>query len=527
MIQALLNQQMQVSYLSRMQLSLLVATILLLSYLPAQTYAADSTTPRSVTTPQGTISGTTNIRPGGPASSSIPSALAASLPLLNSLGAAAPTQVQSKSEIFEAGVVKSPQPTRTVSLSTCFNVSDSFNKEITSAKWNLPILRAAITAAGAVPNPQFQLQAGFGDSFEFLFTGQTQQYGFVQQLQTAGKRTKKIEIARANFGLSELQLDALRFSVHNRVRRAYAELAAAEAYEDLIEAQRAVGLKLVGIAEKRYGAGKAAHSEVSQAELNVLQYDTQRNTAQGRLEQASAALAQLIGERPAAVEVIDVDDNGIFKLSIEKTEIVPSPLKTPPQLDKLLAIAPDSRPDLKVAMQQVFVNRSALALAQTKKVPDMFFGIGGTYSTFSRSQPVGLNATGNWIGTGIFTSLTFETPVFYQYQGEVAQARATLRQSERQVDLSRAQLAADVATAYSSVLVTRANIIEFQNNLLPTASQVARIARRGYEVGATDLASAIVAQQQYQQILSNYFDAVVAYQTAWADLEKAVGLPLK
>jgi outer membrane protein, heavy metal efflux system len=63
--------------------------------------------------------------------------------------------------------------------------------------------------------------------------------------------------------------------------------------------------------------------------------------------------------------------------------------------------------------------------------------------------------------------------------------------------------------------------------LLPTASQVARIARRGYEVGATDLASAIVAQQQYQQILSNYFDAVVAYQTAWADLEKAVGLPLK
>jgi outer membrane protein TolC len=117
--------------------------------------------------------------------------------------------------------------------------------------------------------------------------------------------------------------------------------------------------------------------------------------------------------------------------------------------------------------------------------------------------------------------------VFYQYQGEVAQARASLRQSERQVDLTRAQIAADVATAYSSVLVARANIIEFQNNLLPTASQVATIARRGYQVGATDLATAIVAQQQYQQILSNYFDSVVAYQNAWADLEKAVGIPLR
>ena len=61
----------------------------------------------------------------------------------------------------------------------------------------------------------------------------------------------------------------------------------------------------------------------------------------------------------------------------------------------------------------------------------------------------------------------------------------------------------------------------------PLASQVAKLARRGYQVGATDLATAIVAQQQYQQTLSNYFDAVVAYQNAWSDLEKAVGVQLR
>ena len=36
----------------------------------------------------------------------------------------------------------------------------------------------------------------------------------------------------------------------------------------------------------------------------------------------------------------------------------------------------------------------------------------------------------------------------------------------------------------------------------------------------------ILARQQYQQILSSYFDAVVAYQNAWADLEKAIGVSL-
>ena len=154
-------------------------------------------------------------------------------------------------------------------------------------------------------------------------------------------------------------------------------------------------------------------------------------------------------------------------------------------------------------------------------------GAGGTYSTFTKNQPAGLSSTGNWIGVGGFLNLTMEMPILYQYQGEVQQASDNVLQSQRQVDLLKSQIASDVITAYNEVSVARTNIFEFQKNLLPTAAEVSRVARRGYEVGATDLATAIVAQQQYQQTLSNYFDAVVAYQNSWADLEKAVGLPLR
>lgn len=425
------------------------------------------------------------------------------------------------------GVISTLPPTKTISLSACFDKADLDNREILSARWNLPIAKAGIKIAGAVPNPVFSLQAGFGDSFTYLFDGQTQQYLLTQQLQTAGKRSKKIDLARANYALSELQLETLRFDVHNRVRRAYAELAAAEAYCALIESQRDVGLKLLAIAQKRFDAGKAAKAEVLQANLNVLQYDTQRNQAQGRLQQDSAALALIIGDKPERVEVIDVDDNGIFKLSAEKTEIVPQPTRSLPALAPLISTAYASRRDLKAAKQQVFANSKALVLAKTKKIPDLFIGAGGTYSTFTKNQPAGLNSTGNWIGTGAFFNISFENPIFYQYQGEVQQASATLRQSQRQVELLQSQIGSDVVSSYNEVAVARANIFEFQSSLLPTAAEVARIARRGYQVGATDLSTAIVAQQQYQQTLSNYFDAVVAYQNGWADLEKAVGVALR
>jgi len=124
-------------------------------------------------------------------------------------------------------------------------------------------------------------------------------------------------------------------------------------------------------------------------------------------------------------------------------------------------------------------------------------------------------------------NVTAEAPLFYQYQGEVQQALGTVRQSQRQVELLRSQIATDTVTAYNEANVARENIIEFQKNQLPTAAEVAKLARRSYEVGQSDLTSAIIAQQQYQQTLSSYFNAVVTYQTAWADLEKAVGAPLK
>jgi cobalt-zinc-cadmium efflux system outer membrane protein len=102
-----------------------------------------------------------------------------------------------------------------------------------------------------------------------------------------------------------------------------------------------------------------------------------------------------------------------------------------------------------------------------------------------------------------------------------------VQQAQKQFELQKAQVSVDLITAYNEVSVARANIFEFQKNLLPTAAQVAHLAYRSYQVGAADLSTAIVALQQYQQTLSNYFDAVVAYQNAWADMEKAVGAPLQ
>lgn len=426
----------------------------------------------------------------------------------------------------------SVSPQRTLSLAACFQRAFANNREINSARYSLPIAQAAMRIAGAVPNPRFSLLYGWGSQFTIILAGQPQQFGWQFDLQTAGKRSKQLNVARANYQATEFQVAQLMFDVHNRVRRAYAEQAAAEAYAELIESERKVALKLVDVAQMRFDAGKAPRSEVLQAQLGVLQFDTQRNQAQARLQQASAALALMIGEMPKHVEVIDVDDNGIFKLSAEKTDIVPSPQLSMPVLEQLLPVAYSQRPDLKVAIQQKFADRRSLTLAKAQRVPDLLVDTGYQFTTFLKHQPFSLFVPPDPNTTvpnspGCYLNVSLENPIFYQHQGEVAQAKATWQQDFDQIKQLESQIATDIVTAYESVGGARANIYQFQTELIPQAALVAKQAFRRYQIGKADLSSAILARQQYQQILSSYFDAVVAYQNAWADLEKAIGVSLQ
>lgn len=424
-------------------------------------------------------------------------------------------------------------PQRTFSLAACFDKAVSNNREIATAGSTLPISKAAIRIAGAIPNPNFSLLYGWGYQFTIILAGQPQQFGWQFDIQTAGKRTKKLNLARANYRVNQYQIAQLMFDIHNRVRRAYGELAAAEAYSELIESQRKVALELVRVASKRYEAGKAAKAEQLQAELGVLQFDTQRNQAQTRLQQASAALAQLIGEIPRHMEVIDVDDNGIFKLSAQHTDLVPSPKRPLPPLAQLLPVAYKERPDMLVAIQQKYADNKALTLAKAQRIPDLFIDSGYQFTTFEKHQPYNLfSPASNPNATvpnspGCYINASIENPIFYQHQGEIAQAKATLLQDSDQIKQLKAQIATDIVTAYESVVGTRANIYQFQNALIPQAAKVSAQAFRRYQVGKADLSSAILAREQYQQILSAYFDSVAAYQNAWADLEKAIGVSLQ
>ena len=421
-------------------------------------------------------------------------------------------------------------PSRSLSLPECYSKAAANNKEIALAASNLPIAQAGITIARAIPNPTYNLSYGFGPAWAYVIAGNNQQFGWNEEIQVAGKRTKKTDLARANYMQILFQVEAVRFNIHNRVRRAYTELTVASAYARLIKVQTNTAAELLDIAQKRYDAGKAPGSEVLQAKLNLMQFEIQANTAQARLIQDSAQLAFLLGETPNGEEIIDIGETDLYKLLAGKSGLVPDPDLQIPTLNKLIPVAWQQRTDLKAAVQQAYSDRKALTLAKSKRVPDPFVGFSYLFSTYKpyqyqyfTPQP---NAQKVPYQPGYLVSVAEEMPIFYQYQGEINQAKATWLQQLKQNDQLRAQIAVDIVSAYEALLMNAENLRKCRQELLPAASQAGQLSRRSFELGKTDLSTVILSQQQYGQFAASYFDTSIAYQNAWADLEKAMGVTL-
>ena len=382
---------------------------------------------------------------------------------------------------------------------------------------NLDIAVGQIKSAGAIPNPQFAMQYGFGTPYTEIIAGNTQTVGVNQLIEMGGKRGARLKLARANLSLIKAQLDALRIDVRSKVRKQYAELAAAEANIELVENQRKLVERLYLIALKKVKTKSAPESEALHARLSVEQFETLRTLALSRLRQASVKLDYLIGYK--ADRDLDVEDNGLFTLSSQRTELVPQPDYNIPPLQELLARAYAQRPDLMAALQKNIANKWAIKLAKAQAIPDVLIGSGYVFSTFKKNQMVSPQ-------NGAYLNVNVDMPIFYRHQGEIAQAKANMSQSRLQLAQLTAQVETDVHTAYSDLIAARSNITQYQKILIPHAREVVRLSQLGYEKGKNDLTDAIVAQQQFQQTLSGYFDTVVDYQEAWADLEHSVGTPV-
>jgi outer membrane protein, heavy metal efflux system len=379
---------------------------------------------------------------------------------------------------------------------------------VAAARAQLGISKALYAAATAMPNPVFFRDEAFGEG--------VRRVGPQQTFEPPWKLAFRLLAAKRQVQETKLEILSTLWTFRNDVRRAYTEVVVAQETLQTLQDLSELAHKLLAVTQKRFQSGAVPELDVLKARLAASQADI--DTAQGkmRVTRARQQLNIILG-RPYN-NPISATRLPSFEAKAEKSELLPDYSVPFAPVNDFIAEAFENRLELRQNAQLLKLNQAQLYGAYGNALPNPQVAYGHSTSTNLPSGPK-LNSP--------FLTLNLEMPVFTYSQGDIARLKATGKQLKLQAGAIKNQITADVTAAYNTLMTARNRLKTYQDHVLADSAEVARLARRSYEVGQSDINATLLAQQANFQVRSDYLNAVSNYQSAMTDLEQSIGEPIE
>ncbi len=380
----------------------------------------------------------------------------------------------------------------------------------------LPIAKAGIAQAAMAPNPFFFMDRG-------LVAEQVRRVGTTTTFDAPWKLALRVLSAKRFYDQNKIDLLTTLWTLRATARRSYTDTVVAQETAKTLADLFDLTTRLLNVSSKRFQAGDVPELDVLRARLATSQSQIDLGVGNQHLVRSGQQLNVIMGrsvEQPITVPRLP-DFTGpkpsAFQLRAVKPGILPDFGKAVSPLQYYINLALDNRLELKSLAQQVRVNSMNMkgAIANIMPNPQLTYG-----SSEAGNPPSGPKVKAN------FFTVNAELPITNMNQGDLAKFKAIGRQLTYQIGAQRNLVQSDVVAAYNNLLAARERIRVYQEHVLADSNEVARLSRRSYEVGQSDINSTLLAQQANIQIRSQYLDAVMQYQQAYTDLEQACGTPL-
>lgn len=379
----------------------------------------------------------------------------------------------------------------TLSLSDAFARAADANRSLMAARTARAIDTAGVQVAGERPNPE----AGFE------YTKETPHWAFTGAvpLELFGKRQRRIDVANATLAVTDAETDRIAADLRADVRRTYYQVVAANRRVTITQELETLATRARDAAQERFQTGAAPRLESLQAGLALAQAQNDVAAARGQVEAARAELNALLAY-----------PNGTAPSLADPLEAGPMPAAQDVTQQALAGNA-----ELRVLDRRIEEARARVALAHALRHPDP--SITGAFTYDAPGE-----FTYGWrLGAGI------ALPVFTTGRPEVTVAEATLTRALADKDARSAQIAGAVSAAAARAAAARQAVERYQTDLLPASLQVEQMAEESYRAGQTGLPAYLQTVQSARDVRQRALQAGLDYQLALADLEQAMGVPLR
>lgn len=353
----------------------------------------------------------------------------------------------------------------------------------------------ALVQARAVPNPGVVVEAenlgldlpGWQESELTL--------SFAQPIETGGKRSRRVEEARALQKVARLERDGVGLELRAEVRRRFIEALGRQERVRVLRENLEIAEQTLGAVRELVRAGEVSPIE----ELKV---DADVSTAQSDLANGEAALLAARGRLGA---LWGGGESGFGPLLGALS--IPAPAPAVGDLQPLI----ESSPSLTRWSAEEERLTAALNLQKSLAWPDVTIAAGIRRLQLSEENT-------------LVAAVGLPLPLFDRRKGAIAGATAERDRAslERQAELNRLQ-----AEAFAAVTRLNASIAEaarLQEDVLPKVRQVYESVEEGYRRGKFRLLELLDARRSLTAAVFRYNDALVAAGIASADLSLITGV---
>jgi len=350
--------------------------------------------------------------------------------------------------------------------------------------------RGRLSAASAIRNPEVEAAAGGAISGEPRSA--KVDAGFLQDVELGGRRSSRIDVARAEMTSSIAEADDV-------LRRAQREVAAA--FFRGLQAQERLAL-LAGaerIAEDTLEAARRRHEsgDVALLDVNVARAAAARarSDVHGARSHLAASLAEL---------------RVLLGFSSEEQVRLDGKISTPRRFDleDLLEKAVE-RPDVRALQSELDAANAGLRLGQALSWPE--FGLGAVYQR-EEGQDFLLGA------------VRLSLPVFDRGEGVRAEARARAGRLTQELDARRRAVRIEVRAAFEIYDQQRAAVEELERDALGVVEENETLSKESYDVGQISLIELLLVRRQMLEIRSDHLSRLLDAAIASADLEASAGV---
>lgn len=378
-----------------------------------------------------------------------------------------------------------PNPSGSLTRKQAVGYAVSNSPHLQSGLAEMRALQAEIVQAGLPPNPKlaFEIENFGGSGSTKGFNGAEVTTGLSQRFETAGKRSKRAQVAslRAEAALAEVA--AAKREVAIAADQAFTDLLEGQALRKIAQRNLTRAEENLRIISELLTAGKGTRVDVNRAKLAV-------SSARGRLAEMRSA------ETKAAARLSQVWGAGSSNISA-RGELTASNDTLSTNVDAAIA----KHPAMRAAKLRVSRAEATHALEKARRISDV-------------SLDAGVRQMRDTNETAAIVGLSVPLPLFNRNQGNIHAAKERVSSARHDQRRTNSDLRARITGLIADLQAARKRVSEFDTHTQAAARQALRDTTEAYSAGKSSLLDVLNARE-------TLFNIEQARTKALADLARA------